>query len=36
MGDSAFALAADFLDSREYSKLKAPNSLFYSDETNKL
>ena len=35
MCDSALALASDFLDSQDYTRLKAPNSMFYSDNTNK-
>ena len=36
MGDSTLQLISDFLDSAEYTRLKAPNSIFYTDDTNKL
>ena len=36
MGDGIISLISDLLDSAEFSKLKTPNSFFFSEDTNNL
>ena len=36
MGDNTLSLPSDFLDSVDLARIKTPNSLFFTEETNKL